>query len=130
MVAAFGGKVFGVDRATGAVRWRVVVEEYGAEVEIAIEAGVVVACSSSMLTFVRYATGQVLRQVKLVGEYPRRPIMLVDQGQVLVARNGEVACYSLTGDPLWQQPFDRQGLGSVALGLPGLVRQADENGTR
>ncbi len=129
-MAAFGGKVFGVDRATGAVRWGAVIEDYGGEVELAIESGVVVACTRKKLTFLRYATGEVLRQVELLGDYPRRPTMLLDQGQILVGRNGELACYSLAGDPVWQQPFQRQGLGSMAIGLPGQVRQADDAGTK
>jgi outer membrane protein assembly factor BamB len=130
LVAAFNGKVFGLDRASGVPRWAVNVEEHGGEVELAVDADVVVACTHTRLTFIRYATGEILRLVELVGEYPSRPLMLIDGGQILIARHGEVSCYALSGDALWLQPFTGHGFGSVALGLPGQVRQADDTGAK
>ena len=128
LVSAFNGKVFGLDRATGQPRWSINLHAHGGEVELAVQDGMVVACTPSLLTFIRYDNGQVVKQVPLVGAYPRRPIMMIDGRQIFVARNGEVACYTLGGDPLWVQPFDGMGMGSVALGFPGAVRQADDSG--
>ena len=73
---------------------------------------------------------EVIKRVALVGANPRRPIMVIDAGQIFVARNGEVACYTPAGDPVWVQPFSGMGMGSVALGLPGVLRQADDSGSR
>lgn len=106
------------------------VESHGGEVEIAIEGGVIVACTRSVLTFIRYDDGQVMNSVALVGAHPRQPIMVIDGGQIFVARNGEVACYTLAGDPVWVQPFGGMGFGSVALGFPGVLRQADDAGSK
>jgi outer membrane protein assembly factor BamB len=130
LVTAFSGKIFGLDRVSGAQRWAFEFDAHAGEVELAIESGVVVACNFNKLAFIDYATGAVLRIVNLVGEYPRRPTMLVDQGQILIARNGEVACYALSGDALWLQPFTGKGFGTIALGLPGNIRQADDAGSK
>lgn len=129
LLSAFGGKLFGLDRMTGHSRWAVELEG-GSEVELAVEGDTVIACTWRRLTFIRYSDGQVLKQITLAGEYPYRPVMLVDDGQIFVARNGEVSCYTLQGDLIWLQPFKGLGLGAVALALPGNVRQADGVGSR
>jgi len=56
--------------------------------------------------------------------------MMIDGGQIFIARNGEVACYTLAGDAVWVQSFQGMGFGSVALGVPGAVRQADDTGSQ
>lgn len=130
LISAFGGKVFGLHRDTGTIAWSVEVEVGGGEVELAIEGDVVIACSRRRLALLAYLTGKLITYVALVGEHERRPTMIVDQGQIIVARNGEVACYSIAGKRLWLQPFEGMGFGSVALGFPGNLRQADDIGQR
>jgi len=130
LVTAFGGKIFGLERSSGKVVWSAELQTSGGEVEIVIEAGVVVACTYQRLALFDYRTGRALAYVALVGEYAGRPTMVVDQGQVFIARNGEIACYTMAGQPVWLQPFKGMGLGSVALGLPGNVRQADDVGSK
>ncbi|MDB4931495.1 MAG: hypothetical protein JWM10_3979 [Myxococcaceae bacterium] len=130
LVSAFGGKVFALHRDTGTVAWSAEVEVGGGEVELAIEGDVVIACTRRRLALLGYLTGETIAWVALVGEHERRPTMLIDQGQIIVARNGEVACYSIAGKRLWLQPFEGMGFGSVALALPGNVRQADDIGQR
>lgn len=123
--------MFGVDRSTGAVRW-----ELGDDVvpsvvlEIAIEGNVVIVASHARLAFLDYATGRIHAVVEIGGDYPRRPTMLVDQGQVIIARDGEVTCFTTRGERLWCQPFKGKGLGATAIGLPGNIRQADDPGSR
>ncbi|AKV00144.1 hypothetical protein AKJ09_06807 [Labilithrix luteola] len=51
--------------------------------------------------------------------------MLFDQGQLIVSALGSVACLTLPGELVWQQPFSGEGYGAVAAGFPGNVRQAD-----
>lgn len=129
LVSAFSGKVFGLDRVTGQQRWSVNLQDAG-EVELAVRDGMVVACTWRVLSFIRYDNGHLVKRVALIGEHPRRPIMMIDGGQIFIARNGEVACYTLAGDPVWAQPFTGMGVGSVSLGFPGAVRQADDAGMK
>jgi outer membrane protein assembly factor BamB len=129
LVTAFSGKLFGIDRATGQPRWFHQLEAVGA-VELLVDGGMVIAASLTKLTFLRYDNGQVVKQIALLGEYASRPIMMVDGGQIFVARNGELAAYTLAGDPIWVQPFTGQGFGRIALALPGAARQADDAGAK
>lgn len=130
LVTAFSGKVFGLHRATGAIAWSAEIEPYGGEVELAVEGDVVIACSRGRLAILDYLTGRSIAYVPLVGDHARRPTMVVDRGQIVVARNGEVACYATNGEAVWLQKFEGMGFGSVALGLPGNVRQADDAGSK
>jgi hypothetical protein len=125
LVAAFSGKVFGIDRATGQVRWKFTGLTHGV-IELAVGLGVVVACGIKELVFIELASGRSLRRVDLVGEYAGRPIMLIDGPHIFVARGGEVGCYTTVGDCLWSQPFTGEGLGHMSLALPGNARQADQ----
>ncbi|MBK7585135.1 MAG: PQQ-binding-like beta-propeller repeat protein [Myxococcales bacterium] len=127
LVSAFNGKVFGIERSTGQIRWKFP-GRIGGEVELAVGAGVVVACASKQLAFLEYATGRPLRIVDLVGEFPTRAIMLIDGSQIFVARAGEITCYTTSGDLLWSQPLIGEGIGHVSLALPGNARQADQSG--
>ncbi len=129
LVTAFGGKIFGIDRATGAPRWSHQLDGQG-ELELLVDGGMVIAVSHTRLTFLRYDNGQVVKQVPLLGTYASRPIMMVDGGQIFIARNGELACYTLAGDPVWIQPFTGHGFGNMALALPGNARQADDTGAK
>ncbi len=124
LVTAFNGKVFGVDRATGQVRWKFPGPKHG-EIELAVGSGVVVACAAKQLAFIEYATGRPLRVVDLVGEFPTRTVMLIDGPHIFAARAGEISCYSTGGDWLWTQPLKGEGLGDMSLALPGNARQAD-----
>jgi outer membrane protein assembly factor BamB len=130
IITAFSGKIFGLERASGKIVWSAELESYGGEVDIFIESGVVVACTRSRLALLDYKTGRSLAYVALVGEYAGRPTMIVDQGQIIIARSGEIACYALNGQALWLQPFQGMGFGSVSVGLPGNIRQADDVGSK
>lgn len=129
LVTAFRGRVFGINRTNGAIVWA---HETGgqSEIEIAIIDSTVIAVESRSLTFLDYATGRVYKQVALAGEYPWRPVMLIDKGHIYIARSGELTCYSASGDTLWHQPFTGQGFGELALALPGQARQADSRGNK
>lgn len=129
LIACFAGKAFGLDRRTGAVRWRTELEGYGA-IELAVGGGWVVACTSSHLHFVEYLTGRLASSVPHTVKRSMRPVMVIDEGQILVGLGGEVVAYSTSGEPLWSQPFKGEGIAVVALGLPGNVRQADDTGAR
>jgi hypothetical protein len=128
LISAFLGKVFGVDRATGEIRWKAVLESHGC-VELAVGDGIVVALTSQKLAFFDYATGRALRVVERKDDaMSGRATMLFDSGQLLVAGYGAVACYTLQGDLVWKQPFVGESYGELAMGFPGNVRQADDRG--
>ncbi|MBS2017150.1 MAG: PQQ-binding-like beta-propeller repeat protein [Deltaproteobacteria bacterium] len=130
LVTAFNATIFGIDRATGEIRWTVSDVFTGGILELALEEDVLIAASSEKLGFVEYATGRVLAVVDIEGEHPRRPTMLVADGHVYIGRNGELSCYTTRGQRVWYQPFHLKGFGSMALALPGIVRQADDIGGR
>jgi putative pyrroloquinoline-quinone binding quinoprotein len=130
LVVAFAEKVFGIDRETGEIRWRVLIDALPRKtVELAVDDDVVIAVSGSALAFIDYATGDVRKHVlrKDVAK-TARPVMLLDERHLYIGGTGELACYTRSGDLVWEQPFKDQGFGEIALGIPGRVRQADETG--
>jgi outer membrane protein assembly factor BamB len=125
LISAFGNKVLAVDRATGAIRWRATISGMSGPFELAMQDGVVVVCSESVLAFIDYATGQGRRVVNRAdAAVATRQTLVIDGDQVFVGGAGAVVCYTLGGDLVWQQGFRGEGSGDVALGLPGNVRQA------
>jgi hypothetical protein len=132
LVIAFANQIFALDRATGNVRWEVPFGEQAAhrEIELAIIDGVVIAANPFHLMFVDYASGKVRAKVELAHERKGRPTMLVDGGQVFVCGDASMSCFDMSGKHLWTNPFKDRGRGSVALGVPGNVRQADDIGTK
>lgn len=129
LVTAFNGRVFGVESATGRIRWEQNLE-YPAEVELAIEDGVVIAASPRKLAFIDLASGHLHAVVGIPGDYPGRPTMVVAGGFLYIGRDGSVTCMTTRGQPVWTQGFEGKGLGSVALGFAGNLRQADDRGAK
>lgn len=130
LVTAFSNQIFGLDAASGQIVWQVVPPSGYGEVEIAIEDGIVIAANTAVLSFIDYRTGHVHATVPILGQYTRRPTMIVSGGFVYIGLNGEVVCLTTRGQPVWTQPFPGKGLGSVALGVPGTIRQADDVGSK
>lgn len=132
LVIAFANHVYALDRASGQVRWQVPFGEVAAhrEVELAIVDGLVIAANPFHLMFVEYASGELRAKVELPHDRKGRPTMLVDGGHVYVCGEGSVSCFDMSGKHLWTNPFKDRGRGSVALGVPGNIRQADDIGTK
>lgn len=125
LIAAFGSRVFGIERGSGQIRWEA--ELAGADVEIVIADATVIAATQTHLAFIDYRSGTIHKSVALQGNWIGRPTMIIDGEHIYVGGNGEVSCYTLRGDAVWLQPFKGKGTGAVALGVPGNVRQADQN---
>jgi outer membrane protein assembly factor BamB len=125
LIAAFHEKVFAVDRATGEIRWRVKLDLGNSAVELAIDDTTVIACTRAALAFIDYATGEVRRTVQRTAVKAMRPVMLLDGSHLFIGGSGEVACYAITGQLVWEQAFKGEGYGELALGFPHRVRQAD-----
>lgn len=130
LVTAFNSQLFGVDRATGEIRWSVVKELGDDLYEIAIEGDVIIVASKERLGFVDYLTGKVHAIVPIEGHWVRRPTMVVDGGFVYISRDGDLTCFTTHGQRVWQQPFKGLGNGPMTIGVPGNIRQADDAGTR
>lgn len=125
VVVAFRGKLFANERMTGRRVWRTPIDGANNDtpIELAIGENVVVACSLNTLSFVEYTTGRLLASVQRSEN--GRPTMLIDGEQLLVAGLGVVTCYTLGGQLLWRDGFAGEGYGTVTMGFPGNVRQAD-----
>jgi outer membrane protein assembly factor BamB len=131
IIAAFGGKVFGVDAATGAPRWKVEVEWTSGPVELIVTRERVVALTGRWILLLERETGRALKKVERKDNGAgARPVALVDGPHLFIGSAGALCCYTLDGEFLWDQPFKGEGLGVVALGVPGNVRQADDRGSK
>jgi outer membrane protein assembly factor BamB len=124
LVVAFSGHVFGVDRASGEIRWAHDIEG-GGDIELHVEGRVVIAANHRRIVFLEYSTGEEIRGGELPTGSGGRTTMMVDEENVYVARGGQVYCYGLGGKAKWKQVFGDKGIGTVALGFPGATRQSD-----
>jgi hypothetical protein len=87
---------------------------------------------SNDVVCIAYPSGQVIGRAQVPLESDSRPSLIVDDDQLFVARNGQVAALTLDGRPLWMQSLGHaaKGLIPTALGVPGQVRQADDRSGR
>jgi outer membrane protein assembly factor BamB len=128
LVVGLNGRVFGLDRATGAIRWRVQLPGVRSEVALAVDYGVVIASShGGGLHCLDYLTGAV-RWSEVTRDTGRATI-LIEPDQIVCIKDGYIDCFSPDGERLWQQPLKGEGIGRAALGYPGNVVQADDKGT-
>lgn len=128
LVVAFGGKVFGVVPGTGEIAWEHVVGTLYPVVEIQIAHGRVFAATAASLYTFDYPSGEPLGEVSIPDTYEGRPTMALERERIYLASSGEVTCFGLDGTVQWVQGFAKKGLGAVALGFPGNIRQADHSG--
>ena len=128
LVIGLNGRVIGIDRNTGARRFE---HDIGgrSEVELAILDNRIFATTGRPLYCFEYPTGKLLGTAAIPGSYTGRPTMLIDGRHLILATRGEVACFDDQGHLLWFDPLPGRGVGSVALGFPNNVRQADDIGS-
>ncbi|MEI8255708.1 MAG: PQQ-binding-like beta-propeller repeat protein, partial [Deltaproteobacteria bacterium] len=128
MVVAVNGAVHGVDSTSGAALWTNPLDGAGfGVVEIEIENDALLACPAGGFVFcLDQASGETRWRAATSGLHGRAT-MLMDGDRVVVAKGGAVDCFAVaTGEKLWS--VKNVGTGSVALGVPGRVRQADLGG--
>jgi outer membrane protein assembly factor BamB len=99
-------------------------------VELQFRTGRVFAATSEELFCFEYPSGVLLGRVRIPDKYAGRPAMVIERDHIFVGTSGELSCFDLNGRPLWVQPFEGMGFGSIALGFPGNVRQADDAGSK
>ncbi len=131
LVVGLNGRVFGVDPATGAHVWEHALSSVpSGEVELMIHGARVFASNGRKLACFEYPSGRPVGVVDIPGAYKGRPTMLLENDRLLVATRGELSCYNMDGQLLWHDPFAGKGVGSMSLGFPGNVRQADDIGSQ
>ncbi|MCK6550509.1 PQQ-like beta-propeller repeat protein [Myxococcota bacterium] len=125
LVAAWSGRVFGVDRATGEVLWEHELDTAGNATALIVTDTHVFAATFRELAALRYPTGELLWTISTTAI--GRATLLLDGDHLFVAKSGELECVSTAGRWLWHERFAGKGAGYAALGVPGNVAQADES---
>ncbi|KYF52254.1 outer membrane protein assembly factor BamB family protein [Sorangium sp. So ce854] len=129
LVAAFLDRIFGVDPVKGRVLWEhkqdgIVHPSTGTA--LLITPAAIYAASVSRITCLRYPTGELLWEAKTA--LSGRATLLLEGDRLFVGKQGEIECFSLTGQSLWRNRFKGKGIGPVALGVPDNVAQPDDTG--
>ncbi|XXX81546.1 PQQ-binding-like beta-propeller repeat protein [Sorangium sp. So ce134] len=124
LVAAFLGQIFGVDPVTGRVLWEHKQDGAGySSTALLITPAAIYAATYNSIACLRYPTGELLWQAPTAHG---RATLLLEGDRLFVAKQGEIECFSLTGQSLWHNRFKGKGMGPVALGVPDNVAQSDD----
>jgi len=129
LVVGLNSRVFGVDPASGRRVWEHLLDSTPAgEVELLVHGGRVFATNGRVLACLEYPSGRLVGTRHLPGTFKGRPTMLLEAGRLFVGTRGELTCYDMDGHELWHDGFPGKGVGSMSLGFPDNVRQADDAG--
>ncbi|HUS65222.1 MAG TPA: PQQ-binding-like beta-propeller repeat protein [Kofleriaceae bacterium] len=119
LVVAFGGRIFGLDPASGQHRWMREMARTGQTqvIRLALDGERVYAAIWRDLTCLDAATGAVLWQTNVEDACSN---LLVADGRVHAAGGGKMRSFNAaTGALLWEDDFAGFGGGDVALALVG-----------
>jgi outer membrane protein assembly factor BamB len=125
---AFGGRIRGIDPATGKDSWKVDLPHAAKNttVRLDIRGELLYALAGQELVCIRAETGEI-RWRQVVNITPVNSSLLVVGSYVIAAGNGEAQGFSaLDGAPRWHNEYPGEGLGEVALAGDGHVVQADQ----
>ncbi len=127
VVVAFGGKIYGMDPASGARVWSYEADaSLQRRVRLGVDRGRVYALMLGVLMCLELATGQLVWRVEPAGY---GDTFLVRDGIIVFGVAGEVSAYAAAdGRLLWRDEFKGKGLGDVALAFAGAVAQSDATG--
>jgi outer membrane protein assembly factor BamB len=130
LIVGIGGQVVGIDAATGQTRWEDGLKGggYGEVALAATERHVFASAAGSMLFCFNYSTGELLWRADTTSS--GRATIVVQGERVFVAKGGEVNCFTLDGRRQWSQKLPGKGFGSIAMGFPGNLVQADDPGSK
>ncbi|WP_433936503.1 PQQ-binding-like beta-propeller repeat protein [Sorangium cellulosum] len=125
LVAAFLDQIFGVDPVTGRVLWEHKQNGMGhSSTALLITPTAIYAATFSSIICLRYPTGELLWEAKTAVN--GRATLLLEGDRLFVGKQGEIECFSVTGQSLWHNRFKGKGMGPVALGVPDNVAQSDD----
>lgn len=130
LVVGLNGRLMAFDAHSGASRWEHKLPTGHGEVEVLVHEGRVYASSGFQLMCISYPDGRLLGTIDLPGTYKGRPTMLLEGCRLYVGLLGEICCFDLDGQLLWHDGLAGKGVGSVSLGFPDNVRQADDKGAK
>ncbi|MCA9622796.1 MAG: PQQ-binding-like beta-propeller repeat protein [Myxococcales bacterium] len=116
LIAAFNGRIFGLDPASGSIVWEFELPEGRFPVHIAVADDRVFAAALDKLHCLDAKTGA--RQWDTALAFQGVSEVRVMGHALLVVSNGELECFSLTGEALWQNGFVGKGWGVISLGGP------------
>ena len=129
LVVGVAGKVIGLERDTGQLRWRNDLRGGGTgEVFIAFRYGALVVSANGDAVFrLDYTTGRN----PVAGADPecRRATIVIEPEVIVLAKSGYLDAFRHDGQKLWTQPLTGM-VGATALGFPGNVAQADDAGSQ
>ena len=126
LIVALGGRVVGMDVATGDVLWHNELQGSGVGfVALAVtDDFVVVSASAARLFCLNRLTGNIVwsNQTQGLG----RATILIQDGNIFIAKSGLLDCFHLsTGQLAWSKSLQKLGKKTAALGLTNNVVQAD-----
>lgn len=127
LVVATVGKVRGIDRQSGAIRWSNDLPGGGiGGVYVAFRFGVLAVSALGAKVFrLDYATGATLWEAETSGGAGRATIV-IEPDLLFVAKAGQVDAFDHDGVRLWTQSLRGLGLSGIAMGFSGNVAQSDE----
>jgi outer membrane protein assembly factor BamB len=130
VIVGINGQVIGIDAASGQQRWQDGLKGggYGEVALAATDRHVFASAQGSMLFCFNYATGELLWKEETTSS--GRASIVVQDERVYVAKGGEVNCFTFEGRRLWSQGLPGMGFGSVSIGFPGNIVQADDRGSK
>jgi outer membrane protein assembly factor BamB len=124
VIATFGGKVFGLDPATGRPLWE---RDMGGPTARLIVTATHIFVAGYGLACLAYPSGEIVWQQPQQITLPTSSFIL-SEGRLFTGYGGEVACYAAhDGRPLWKNGFPGKGAADVALGTPFNTSQADHS---
>jgi outer membrane protein assembly factor BamB len=117
LVVAFNGRIFGIERHDGSIRWEHQLQSAAFPVvRFTIYEGRIYVGNHDRLWCIDYETGETHWNTRL--RFTSVTGVLCDGHRVFVASSGELECVSLSGELLWENGFDGKGYGELALGIP------------
>jgi outer membrane protein assembly factor BamB len=130
LIVGINGVVMAMSPQSGRAIWRNDLKGAGhGVVELLVTADLVVATGQgTRIHALAYRTGETLWTAEHTSS--GRATFLAEGELLFVAKGGELCCFSLDGERLWHERFSGHGMGTIALGFPGNVRQADWAGTQ
>ncbi len=126
VVLAIADRIIGLDPGTGELRWnRKLGGLSSSTTALLLTPNHIFAASWSKLSCLEYPSGELRWQADIPGG---RAVLVLDGGRLYVSTtSGKLDCFTIDGQHLWQNALKGMGTGSVAIGVPGNVMQADES---
>ena len=130
LVVGLAGKVVGVDRATGQLRWVNDLPGGGhGSVFIACRHGALVVSALGKAVYrLDYLTGETLWMAE-TSERGRATIV-IEPDVIVVAKAGYIDGFDHAGQRVWTQTLEGMGIARVALAFPGNIAQSDDAGSQ